>query len=197
MIITIDGPAGAGKSTVSKALATRLDYRYLDTGAMYRAVTLVALETGADPIFVAQHEEWTSRLNDPALRSDAVDAAVSSVSRLPEVREALRGEQRTFLAQGNAVAEGRDIGSVVWPQAELKVWLDASPEERQRRRQADQQRAHQAAERGAEAGVVALERDRQDAAQMLVPEDSVLVETDGLTITDVIERIVALVEEQA
>ncbi len=188
MIITIDGPAGAGKSTVSKALATRLGYRYLDTGAMYRAVTLVALETGADPIFVAQHEEWTSRLNDPELRSDAVDAAVSSVSRLPEVREALRGEQRTFLAQGNAVAEGRDIGSVVWPQAELKVWLDASPKERQRRR---------AAERGAEAGAVALERDRQDAAQMLVPEDSVLVETDGLTITDVIERIVALVEEQA
>ena len=77
MIITIDGPAGAGKSTVSKALATRLGYRYLDTGAMYRAVTLVALETGADPIFVAQHEEWTSRLNDSELRSDAVDAAVS------------------------------------------------------------------------------------------------------------------------
>ena len=188
MIITIDGPAGAGKSTVSKALAIRLDYRYLDTGAMYRAVTLVALETGEEPIAVAQGDTWSARLDDPALRSDAVDAAVSAVSRQPEVREALRGQQRAILAQGNAVAEGRDIGSVVWPHAELKVWLDASPEERRRRR---------AAERGAEAGDVALERDRQDAAQMLVPEDSVRVETDGLTIPEVIERIVALVEGQA
>ena len=151
-------------------------------------MTLVALETGEDPIVVAQAEAWVRRLGDPALRSDAVDAAVSSVSRLSEVRAALRGEQRAFLAQGDAVAEGRDIGSVVWPQAELKVWLDASPEERRRRR---------AAERGVEAGDVALERDRQDAAQMLVPEDSVLVETDGLTIIEVIERIVALVEEPA
>lgn len=188
MIITIDGPAGAGKSTVAKALATRFGYRYLDTGAMYRAVTLVALETGEDPIAVAQRDAWTARLDDPELRSDAVDAAVSGVARLSEVREALRGEQRAFLAGGDAVAEGRDIGSVVWPQAELKVWLDASPEERRRRR---------AAERGIEAGDVALERDRQDAAQMLVPEDSVQVETDGLTVTEVIERIVALVEEQA
>ena len=188
MIITIDGPAGAGKSTVSRALASRLGYRYLDTGAMYRAVTLVSLETGEDPLVVAAGDVWATRVLDPALRSDAVDAAVSSVSCLPEVREALRGAQRDFLAQGDAVAEGRDIGSVVWPQAELKVWLDASPDERRRRR---------AAERGEEAGETALERDRKDAAQMIVPDDSVRVDTEGLAIDEVIEAIVQLVEERA
>ncbi len=188
MIITIDGPAGAGKSTVSRALATRLGYRYLDTGALYRAVTLVALETGQEPLAVAEAGAWRERLLDPALRSDAVDAAVSGVSCRPEIRDALRGAQREFLAAGDAVAEGRDIGSVVWPQAELKVWLDASPEERRRRR---------AAERGEEAGETALERDRLDAAQMIVPPDSVRVETDGLAVDEVIEAIVQLAEERA
>ena len=188
MIITIDGPAGAGKSTVSRALATRLGYRYLDTGAMYRAVTLVALESGADPVAVAQGGDWEARVADPEIRSDRVDAAVSGVSSQPAVREALRGAQRAFLAQGDAVAEGRDIGSVVWPQAELKVWLDASPEERRRRR---------TAERGAEAGETALERDRLDAAQMIVPEDSVRVDTEGLAVDEVVEAIVRLAEARA
>ncbi len=188
MIITIDGPAGAGKSTVARALAVRLGYRYLDTGAMYRAVALVSLETGLDPALVAANGAWPERLEDSALRSAEVDGHVSSVACLEEVREALRGAQRTFLALGNAVAEGRDIGSVVWPQAELKIWLDASPEERFRRR---------AAERGAEAGAVALERDRQDASQMIVPADSVRVDTEGQSIDEVIERIVALAEARA
>ncbi len=188
MIVTIDGPAGAGKSTVARALAERLGYRYLDTGAMYRAVTLVALETGVDPAVVAANGAWPERLTDPALRSADVDGHVSSVACRGEVREALRGAQRTFLALGDAVAEGRDIGSVVWPQAELKIWLDATPEERFRRR---------AAERGEEAGAVALERDRQDAAQMIVPIDSVRVDTEGRSVDEVIERIVALVEERA
>ena len=188
MIITIDGPAGAGKSTVSRALATRLGYRYLDTGAMYRAVTLVALETGEDPVAVAQGGAWQARVLDPEIRSDRVDGAVSGVSSQPAVREALRGAQRAFLADGDAVAEGRDIGSVVWPQAELKVWLDASPEERRRRR---------AAERGEEAGETALERDRRDAAQMIVPDDSVRVDTEGLDVDQVIDAIVRLVEERA
>ena len=188
MIITIDGPAGAGKSTVSRALAERLGYRYLDTGAIYRAVTLVMLETGGDPLAIAEGDAWQARLADPALRSDAVDAAVSGVSTQAPVREALRGAQRAFLAAGDAVAEGRDIGSVVWPQAELKIWLDASPEERRRRR---------AAERGAEAGETALERDRRDAAQMLVPEDSVRVDTEGLTVEQVLDAIQALAEARA
>ncbi len=188
MIVTIDGPAGAGKSTVSRALAARLGYRHLDTGAMYRAVTLVVLETGDDPVAVARAGAWAARLDDPALRSGAVDAEVSSVSAIGAVREALRAEQRAFLALGDAVAEGRDIGSVVWPEAELKVWLDASPEERRRRR---------AVERGEEAGEAALERDRRDAAQTIVPEGSVPVDTEGLTVDEVVEAIARLVEERA
>lgn len=188
MIVTIDGPAGAGKSTVSRALAERLGYRHLDTGAMYRAVTLVVLETGGDPVAVAQEGAWTAHLDDPALRSHAVDAEVSAVSALPAVREALRAEQRAFLVQGDAVAEGRDIGSVVWPEAELKVWLDASPAERRRRR---------ADERGEEAGEAALERDRRDAAQTIVPEGSVRVDTEGLTVDEVVDAIARLVEERA
>ncbi len=188
MIITIDGPAGAGKSTVAKALALRLGYRYLDTGAMYRAVTYVALMSKQDAVAVAQGSAWVDHLADPALRSDEVDAAVSAVAGLLEVRVAMRDEQRRFLAEGDAVAEGRDIGSVVWPQAELKVWLDATPAERQRRR---------AAERGEEAGATALARDRQDAAQMIVPHDSVRLETDGLGVSEVIEQIVILVGQRA
>ena len=188
MIIAIDGPAGAGKSTVSRALAERLGYRYLDTGAIYRAVTLVMLETGDDPLAIAEGGAWQARLSDPALRTDAVDAAVSGVSSQQPVREALRGAQREFLAVGDAVAEGRDIGSVVWPQAELKVWLDASPEERRRRR---------AAERGEEAGDTALERDRRDAAQMIVPDDSVRVDTEGLSIDEVLDVIERLARERA
>ena len=187
MIITIDGPAGAGKSTVSKALAERLKYRYLDTGAMYRAVTLVAYESGEDPIVVAGATDWMSRLLDPALRSAEVDAGVAAVARLPEVRALLRAQQRLSLALGDTVAEGRDIGSVVWPDAELKVWLDALPEERRRRR---------AAERGEQAGVVALERDRHDAAQMIVPPDSVRIETDGLSVEQTVNSIVAMVRER-
>ncbi len=185
MIITIDGPAGAGKSTVARALAARLGYRHLDTGAMYRAVTLVALETGGEPAAIAADDDWQRRLGDLALRSGAVDAAVSGVSSLPAVRAALRDAQRAFLAEGDAVAEGRDIGSVVWPEAELKVWLDASPEERRRRR---------AVERGEEAGEAALERDRLDAAQTIVPDDAVRVDTEGLSVDAVVERIVTLAE---
>lgn len=187
MIVTIDGPAGAGKSTVARALAERLGYRYLDTGAMYRAVTLVAGEQGVDPVAVARGDDWPRRLTDPELRSEAVEAEVSAVAGLPGVREALRAHQRAFLAEGDAVAEGRDIGAVVWPEAELKVWLDASPEERARRR---------AAERGAEAATAALERDRRDQAQTIVPTGSVRVDTEGLAVADVVERIAALVEER-
>lgn len=185
MIVTIDGPAGAGKSTVARALAERVGYRYLDTGAMYRAVTLVALEDGADPVAVAQAGAWTLRVDDPALRGPEVEAGVSAVAAISEVREALRQHQRAYLAQGDAVAEGRDIGAVVWPDAELKIWLDASPEERARRR---------AVERGEAAGVAALERDRADRAQTIVPPGSVRIDTDGLAIDEVVARIVEQME---
>lgn len=185
MIVTIDGPAGAGKSTVARALAERVGYRYLDTGAMYRAVTLVALEDDADPVAVAKADAWTSRVHDPALRGSEVEARVSAVAALPEVRDALRAHQRAYLAEGDAVAEGRDIGAIVWPDAELKIWLDASPEERARRR---------AVERGAAAGAAALERDLADQAQTIVPPGSIRIDTDGLTIDEVVARIVERME---
>ena len=189
MIVTIDGPAGAGKSTVARALAARLGYRHLDTGAMYRAVTLVTLERGGDPAAVAAGDEWRRHLTDPAIRSHEVDEHVSTVARRPAVREALRHAQRAFLAEGDAVAEGRDIGEVVWPQAELKVWLDADPEVRAARR---------AGERGsAEAGAAALERDRRDAEQTRVPSDAVVVDTTHLDVEGVVDRIVALVTRRA
>lgn len=188
MIVTIDGPAGAGKSTVARALAERVGYRYLDTGAMYRAVTLVAIEDAADPVAVARSGGWTTRVGDPEIRGAAVEARVSAVAALPEVREALRAHQRAFLAEGDAVAEGRDIGAIVWPEAELKVWLDASPEERARRR---------AIERGEEAGAAALERDRADRAQTIVPAGSVRIDTDGLGIDEVVARIVERMEALA
>jgi cytidylate kinase len=180
MVITIDGPAGAGKTTVARALAARLGYRVLDTGAMYRAVTLAVLRDGGEPGAVARAGGWRALVGDPEIRSAAVDEAVSATAQVPDVRVALRAAQREFLAEGNAVCEGRDIGEVVWPQAELKVWLDADPEERARRRD----------------DPAALARDERDRAQTRVPADAVVVDTTGLTVDGVVDRIAALVRER-
>jgi cytidylate kinase len=180
MVVTIDGPAGAGKTTVAGALALRLGYRVLDTGAMYRAVTLAVLRDGGEPGAVARAGDWQALLDDPALRSRAVDETVSATAQVPAVRAALRAAQRAFLAEGDAVCEGRDIGEVVWPQAELKVWLDADPGERAKRR-------------GDEA---ALTRDARDQAQTRVPTDAVVVDTTGLSVDQVVTRIAALVRER-
>src|SRR4051794_37413055 len=131
MVIAIDGPAGAGKSTVAREVARRLGYRYLDTGAMYRAVTLAALELGtelSDARGVAALAGLAATMPQAGrLRTPQVDARVSTAAGHPEVRQALHAAQRAFLAEGDAVAEGRDVGAVVWPEAELKVWLDADP----------------------------------------------------------------------
>jgi len=180
-VITIDGPAGAGKSTVARLVADRLGYRYLDTGGMYRAVTLASLVTGTPPERVAQDEAWRDWLADDRLRSGPVDDAVSAVAQKPAVRAALRDAQKRFLAAGDAVAEGRDIGVVVWPDAELKVWLDAEPHVR-------------AARRGTRK---ALERDRRDERQTMIPPDAVVIDTTALAVSDVVAEIARLVRERA
>ena len=201
MVIAIDGPAGAGKSTVARAVARALGYTYLDTGAMYRAVACRAAADGADPAEVARSvrlelgervrvdgEDVTERIREPW-----VSEASSRVSADPGVREVLVAQQRRILEEGDWVAEGRDIGTVVAPDADVKVFLTAAPEERARRR---------AAELGADAGVVLRElvmRDERDSSREHAPlapaPDAVPVDTTGLSLQEVVEQIVMLAVE--
>jgi cytidylate kinase len=201
MVIAIDGPAGAGKSSVARAAAQRLGFTYLDSGAMYRAVACRAESTGADPAEVARSvklelgervlldgEDVTERIREPW-----VSEASSRVSADPAVREALVAHQRRILGEGDWVAEGRDIGTVVAPDADVKVFLTAAPEERARRR---------AAELGTDAGVVLREqtmrdeRDRSREHSPLAPApDAVPVDTTGLSLDEVVEQIVTLAVE--
>jgi len=190
VVIAIDGPAGAGKSTVAREVARRLGYRYLDTGAMYRAVALAAMDVGVDvtdaKAVAGLAGLATTMTSDARLRTPLVEARVSTAASHPEVREALRVAQRRFLAEGDAVAEGRDIGAVVWPAAELKVWLDAESGERARRRSA------QAGESEARTKRAIEERDRRDAANTLRAPDAVAIDTTGLGPDEVVESILAL-----
>ena len=192
MVIAIDGPAGAGKSTVARAVANELGFTYLDSGAMYRAVALALLR---DPSGTAAEHAHEVEINveDPALRAPDVSEAASRVAQDPTVRAALVERQREFLQNGDWVAEGRDIGTVVAPDAELKVFLTADPAERARRR---------AVELGADVDVVLREqalRDEQDRSREHSPlepaPDSVEVDTTGLTIDEVVERIGELARE--
>lgn len=219
-VITIDGPAGAGKSTVAREVARRLGYTYVDTGAMYRAVTLKVLEEGADPDdaaaveAVARRAEVTlvpRRDGPPAvlldgrdvsaeIRSPRVDAAVARVAAVPGVRAALVRAQRRLAAAGAAVLEGRDTGTLVVPDAERKFFLTARPEVRARRR-CDQLRAQGCAARLAEVEQELAERDRLDAARAYAPlrpaEDSIIIDTTDLTPAQVVELILSLVGEPA
>ena len=193
MVIAIDGPAGAGKSTVARGVADVLGYRYLDTGAMYRALTLAALRSGVgcdDAEALAGLAGLAATMSgDPALRSPQVDECVSLVARHRPVREALHRAQRAFLADGDAVAEGRDVGAVVWPEAELKFWLDAAPAVRARRR---------VQELGDASAAAALaERDERDAAQTVRAPDAVVIDSTGLDSDAVIAQIVALARAAA
>jgi cytidylate kinase len=192
VVIAIDGPAGAGKSTVARAVAEELGYRYLDTGAMYRAVTLAALRAGVDsddaPGLAALADLAATMTGDTELRSPEVERSVSLVAHHQQVRDALHRAQRAFLAQGDAVGEGRDVGAVVWPEAELKIWLDAAPQVRAERRVLEQ---------GNAAAAPALaERDQRDAAQTVPAPDAIAIDSTDLELDAVIARILELVRER-
>jgi cytidylate kinase len=201
MVIAIDGPAGTGKSTVARAVAERLDFTYLDTGAMYRAVALESRESG-DPapdvarrirLDLGERVLLDGRDVTEAIRTPEVTAATSHVAADPAVREALVALQQGIVADGDWVAEGRDIGTVVAPDAAVKVFLTATPEERARRR---------AKQTGGDYETILAdqaERDERDStadrAIFEAPADSVPVDTTNLSLDDVIAQIATLVVE--
>ncbi len=209
MVIAIDGPAGAGKSTVAKGVARALSFTYLDSGAMYRAVALAALERGIDLDDGERLGElaWdldidfkgdTIRLDgkpvEGRIRSPEVTIAASRVSVYPQVRQAMVKRQRELIAAGNYVAEGRDIGTVVSPDSPLKVFLTANEEERARRRAAE---SGQSVTQVQEAIRDRDRRDRERAdSPLLAAAESVDIDTTDLTPDQVVERIVALAGER-
>ena len=192
MVVAIDGPAGAGKSTVARALAEALGFTYLDSGAMYRAVALQSLRSGKPAPEEARALD-TALLASADIRAPEVSEAASKVATDPAVRAALVERQRELMQDGDWVAEGRDIGTVVAPDAAVKVFLTADPSERARRR---------AAELGADPDVVLRDqtlRDEQDRSREHSPlraaPGAIEVDTTGLSIDQVVEKISALVDE--
>jgi CMP/dCMP kinase len=200
MVVAIDGPAGAGKSTVARALAEALGFTYLDSGAMYRAVGLMTLRQGgaaserAEQLELELGERVMANGEDvtEAIREPEVSEAASRVATNPAVRAALVDKQRELLERGDWVAEGRDIGTVVAPDAEVKVFLTASPAERARRR---------ASELGTDVDTVLRDqalRDAQDESRehspLAVAPGAVELDTDGISVEQVVERIARLVE---
>jgi cytidylate kinase len=197
MLIAIDGPAGAGKSTVARAVADALGFTYLDSGAMYRCVALAELRGSPDPVdcAIGLGDRITLDGEDvtDAIRTPEVSARASEVAARPEVRGQLVARQRELIRSGDYVAEGRDIGTVVAPDAELKVFLTASPQERARRR-AEQLGA--AVEEVLREQEQRDERDERDATRQHSPlqrvRDALHVDTDGLSVDEVAQRIVRL-----
>jgi cytidylate kinase len=208
MIVAIDGPAGAGKSTVARRLAERLGFRYLDTGAMYRALTWLALERGvdledADGLGALAREQpveleiggtvaIAGRDVTSAIRETRIDRSVSFVAAHHQVREVMRERQRELGAQGDAVIEGRDIGTVVAPDAEVKVYLVADTSVRAQRRLADRPEI-------GDANALATDlraRDERDAEQMKPHLDAETIDTTHIGIDEVVARIERLVRER-
>lgn len=209
MVIAIDGPAGAGKSTVARAVARALGFTYLDSGAMYRAVALAAIERGIDPDdgdrlgemawgLAIDFDGDTVRLDgkpvEGRIRSPEVTIAASKISVHPQVRQAMVKRQRELIAAGNYVAEGRDIGTVVSPDSPLKVFLTAAEGERARRRAAD------SGESVGEVQEAMRDRDRRDQERadspLRVAQDSVSIDTTDLSPDEVVERIAELARER-
>jgi len=209
LLVAIDGPAGAGKSTVARAVARELGFTYLDSGAMYRCVALLSLqESGREPAELAStarielreqggipHTILDSRDVSERIRAADVSEAASRVAADPGVREALVAQQRALIDAGDWVAEGRDIGTVVAPDAELKVYLTASAEERARRR---------AAELGADPATVLAEqslRDERDSTRSHSPlqaaPGALTLDTTGMDVEQVVARIAALARDAA
>jgi cytidylate kinase len=209
MVIAIDGPAGAGKSTVARGVARALGFTYLDSGAMYRCVALAALERRIDPADGERLGELAWGLDigfdgdtvlldgKPAegrIRSPEVTVASSKVSVHPQVRQAMVKRQRELIAAGSYVAEGRDIGTVVSPDAPLKVFLTASEEERARRRAGETGEPVETVKRAME------DRDQRDVSRrhgaLRAAEDSVELDTTDVSVDQVVERVVELARER-
>lgn len=209
MVIAIDGPAGAGKSTVARAVARALGFTYLDSGAMYRSVALAALRQDAD-LDDAEGLGGLARRSDisltdgevslngeavtEAIRSPDVSAAASRVSVHPAVREAMVAQQRELIESGDYVAEGRDIGTVVSPDAPLKVFLTATDAERASRRAAESGEAVEDV-LAAQAARDARDREREHGALRAAP-DAVEIDTTGLGVDEVAERVVTLARDR-
>ena len=208
MIVAIDGPAGAGKSTVARALAERLGFRYLDTGAMYRALTWLAMQRDV-PLDQEEKLAALARENPvtfedesrvriagcdvtASIRDARIDRLVPVVARHPEVRAVMRERQRELGVAGDAVIEGRDIGTVVAPGAEVKVYLVADQSVRALRRSAERRGI------GADALVTDLRRrDESDAAQLQPADDAIEIDTTELSVDEVVARIEELVRAKA
>lgn len=219
MIIAIDGPAGSGKSTVAKKAAGQLGYHYLDTGAMYRALAVLALEHEVDvndeqalvdlsnqhPISFGyeEGEVLPSKVligkSDVtrSIRTPQTDKAVSPVSAHPRVREALVDQQRIIAQKANYVVEGRDIGTTVFPRAEVKIFITASPEERAKRR-ALQNKARGLEDNYEQIYEAILVRDKADTERETSPlrpaGDATIIDTTNMTLNEVIESVIALAQ---